>query len=269
MGHDLHIICNHNLQTKSSIDLGKDINARFNIPVEVYYQHFRDYTDVLNIKYGDMNSTILLALKKPNKPNLNKNEFFHFEKCSIDDQSFQDLDAFEKYGELLLQTENGRQLYDLATQDWKDSPCYDVYLDITDQESIDLSVHHHVATPSLYFNPRWWSFSNILFKRGYINSTEEDKTESYQYLMEYRKRALEFIKCIGGHEAYYVDDQGESYHFQDNATHCTWQGTKEAIYKRYSSEVFNISEFIKSGKVIDNPDFYPPIFYDDFDDLKG
>jgi hypothetical protein len=267
MGHDLNIICNHNLQTKISTELGKDINARFNIPVEVHYQNFHDYKDCLNIKYGDMDSTILAELEIPIKTGKEKKGFFPFEKCAIDDHSYQALDAFEKYGEALLQTDEGKNIYDYATKDYRNSPSYDAYIDITGQETIVSGIHHHIATPSLYFNPRWWSFSRILFKRGFINSTPKDVEDSYQYLMEYRKRAFEFIKCIGGNEAFYTDDQGDSAYFEDYATHHTWQQTKDAIYKRFGANVFNISEYINSGIINNTPDFYPPIFYDDFADL--
>jgi hypothetical protein len=269
MGHDLNIICNHNLQTKTSKALALDINMRFNIPVKVYYQNIYDYEDCLNIKYSEINCTTILELALPNQNSLNKKIFFPVEKCIINDHSFQDLDAFEKYGKALLQTDEGKHLYENATIEYGDSPCFEAYLYITAQEEINFDVHHHVATPSLYFNPRWWSFSRILFKVEFKNSMPEDVEDSYQYLMEYRKRAFEFIKCIGGSEAFYVDDQGESYRYQDFATHHTWQETKDAIYTRYGTEVFNISKYIKSGETLKNPEYYPPIFYDDFADLQG
>jgi hypothetical protein len=270
MGHDLHIICNHNLQTKTSTELGKDINARFNIPIEVYYQHFHDYEDLKNIKYGDNNCTTLLELGINKEIPSNKELYFPFTKCSISDESFQELDALNKYGKALLKTKNGKSIYSTATTDYKDSPCYDVYLDVKNQDEITVCVHHHVATPRFYFYPRWWWFSNMLFRRNCtVSETEQSILENYEYIINYRSRLFEFIKCIGGNEAFYTDDQGDSAYFEDFATHHTWQETKDAIYSRYGTEVFNISKYIKSGEILNNPDFYPPIFYDDFADLQG
>jgi hypothetical protein len=268
MSHDLHMMCNHNLQTKTSLDLGKDINVRFNVPIEVYYQNWNEIVAINKIKYGNAAIINLASFDEINSNKLVSNIFGTLTKGSVCDESYQDLEAYAKYGNELKRTQHGKMMYSKATKDYKDSPWYEVYVESTSKNNaINFSVHHSFASLHQYFIPQWYSFTDYLFRRPFYFSTPKTIQSSYNFLMEYRKMIFELVKIIGGTELYFTDDQGASAYADEYAMHHTWEQTKYSINERFGEQVFNISDFVL-GKIKSLPiGSYPKILFDDFKDL--
>ncbi len=273
MGHDISIICNHKLQTETSLILGHQISEIFCVPIEVYVQRFYKVKSMLDINYFNDEYEVLGNLKNGSNKENRDIEKLQLTDGSICDESFECLDAYKLYGKDLLKTKYGKMLYDDATKHYLDSPWYAVYINSTCNEAIythghiDISVHRHMASPHLYFYPRWWSFSTILFKRNFQNNSIEDRENSFLLLMEYRKRIKTIIKLIGGTEAYYFSSQSNACYLDDYGMHHTWQETKVHIEETFGMDIISISEFIINKQVMEKEDYYPKVFYDDFKDL--
>ena len=252
MGHDVHIIGNHNLDISSMEALAKDISKRFQANVEFgYYENMFDFD--INGNTG-RESDVDDVLGKINFPNATTTLW-------LNDEYYMYHVVLDKYG---------KEAYNLPYFKKRDG-CYRQELDnaagniryeLRDNKEDDEYVVIFNDTIHDWYNyycSRWWSFCEA-FTIGNYNHLLNNA------ITPFRKEVLQFFEKVGGTEAFYFDDQGESQYLTEN--YYEWGAILKEVETNFKETTLQIPEYMKDNKP--KPWKIKPLaFYDDFSDLKA
>jgi hypothetical protein len=247
MGSNVRIIGRHNLDISSLESLAKDLSSRFKANVK-----YGIYDDVgFNLNGMDRNpkfhhSIFGTAKYSHAKKNLIlTNEFYHHHL------------VLDRYGDdaynLPYFVENKEQL-----DEAKENKCYELLDEVTDEDygTIFNDTFHNWYN---YFEHRWIGLYSPFIEKPFYRSTIKE-VNSFRY------KVMSFFEKIGGAEAYYFDDQGESQYLIE--TLYNWQNIVKEVETNLQNPVVRLSEFMNNRKLYAE-DVYIAAFYDDFADLKN
>lgn len=254
MGHDVHNIGSHNLNTSSLEALAKDLSNRFkaNIEYGVYdtfpfdWDGFHreasfDYWVFGKIEYPNAEKTLWLT-----------DEFYlhHIVHGRYGNNAYR----------LPYFTEYNSHKYEL--HDAINNVCFELRDNYADDEygTIFNDVFRDFQD---YFYSRWWSFCRTFTEENFYGNDWENIYHTGVY--EYRKKVMDFFQKIGGSEVFYFDDQGESQYLTE--TYYDWETIRKEVEIGFKETTLHISEFMKEKKLLPKGK-YPKAFYDDFADLK-
>jgi len=248
MGHAVHNIGQHNLDISSFEALAKDLSQRFQANVE--YGAFDDF-------YFDWDG----FFREPSY------EFWQFGKVyypgsqlnlMLIDQYYLYHFVYLRYGEDTYQlpcfVEDDLSMRELLKA--LNNVCYE-FRDF--ENDIQYGIIFNDTFHDWYdsFSMKWYSFCRAF--------TEEDNDEYFlSEVMVYRRQVKAFFEKVGGTEAYYFDDQGESHYLTHD--YYEWAGIKDEVKRNFKETTLNISEFLKDKRPFPKGE-YPLAFFDDFGDL--
>lgn len=251
MGHDIHIIGNHNLDISCMEALAKDISKRFKANVEFgYYDNMFDFDINGNTGRMSIEDNVLGKIDFPNaSTTLWLNDEYYMYRAVLDKHGKEayNLPYFKKHDGL------HRQELDIAAGNIR----YELRDNYEDNEYAVIfndTIHDWYNS----FNSRWWSFCKAF--------TIEDYDDLLQYEVAlFRKEVLQFFEKVGGTEAFYFDDQGKSQYL--TVDYYDWATILKEVETNFKETTLNIPEYMKGNKL--NPWKVKPLaFYDDFSDLK-
>lgn len=250
MGHDLHIIGNHNLDISSMEALAKDISKRFQANVEFgYYKNMFDFD--INGNTG-RESDVDDVLGKINFPNATTTLW-------LNDEYYMYHAVLEKYGKEAYNLPYFKKRDGYYRKDL-DYVVGNIRYELRDNEEDDeyaVIFNNTIHDWYNYFCPRWWSFCKAFGK--------DDKDFLDDLITPFRKEVLQFFEKVGGTEAFYFDDQGKSQHLTEN--YYNWASILKEVETNFKETTLHIPKYMKDNKP--NPwDIKPLAFYDDFSDLK-
>ena len=246
MGHDVHIIGNHNLDTSSMEALAKDISNRFKVNVEFgYYENMFDFDINGNTGRMCVDDNVLGKINFPNATTT----------LWLNDEYYMYHAVLDKYG---------KEAYNLPYFLKRDG-CYRKELDdaagniryeLRDNEKDDeyaVIFNDTIHNWYNYFCPRWWSFCDAFNK--------EDKDFLDYFITPFRKEVLQFFETVGGTE----DDQGKTQYLTED--YYNWGTILKEVETNFKETTLNIPLFMKEIK-LNASEIKPLAFYDDFSDLK-
>lgn len=249
MGHDVHTIGRHNLDTSSIEALAKDISLRLKVNVEygvfdkfsfdwdgLFRKPSYEYWVFGKINYPKSEKTLWLT-----------DEFYtyHIVWGRYGEKAWQ-LPYFTKY-------ESNR--YEL--KEAVNNICFELR-DNAEDEDYGTFFNDTFHNWYNYFYNRWFSFC-----RAFVENEAQELCLSN--VNSHRKKTMDFFNLLGGSETFYFDDQGETQYLAYD--YYDWESILKEVEKNFKDTTLNISEFMKHKKLLSKDD-YPLAFYDDFADLK-
>lgn len=249
MGHDVHIIGNHNLDLSSMEALAKDISKRFKANVEYGYFSFCDFDIDGNSCSNSTENMHLGFIEHPIAATtlcLNDEYYMYhavLDKYGKDAYNLPYFTQDDGYFRRELDEALGNIRYELWDNAIDDN--YAVIYNDTIHDSYN------------YFSPRWWSFCDTLCKA--------DKDFIDYLITPFRKEVLQFFEKVGGTEVFYFDDQGESQYLSEN--YYDWNTILMEVEMKFKETTLHIHKLMKDNQP--NPWLIKPLaFYDNFSDLK-
>lgn len=148
----------------------------------------------------------------------------------------------------------------LRSKQYPDEIEYDFYS--ADYGATSFYVYPHCIQAHTAFNSRWWNFVRYFQGNFYGNDAWPN------YINDYRRSVFNEIKRLGGSQALYGDDQGDSYYILDDAMTLSFVVITQKLKNDFGNACLNVSSF---QRLYDNGKFEPieyKAFIDDFEDLK-
>lgn len=249
MGHDVHTIGRHKLNTSSLKALAKDISKHLCVNVEygVYDTFCFDWDGFFrepSYKYwvfGTINN------QEASKTLWLSDEFYSYHI------------VWSRYGEMALDLPYFTQddSNELELKEAVNNSCFELTTKGKD-EMYGYFFNDTFNNWYNYFNNRWWCFCRAFMKNN-------DQEVCFSDVVIFRKETMEFFELIGGSEAFYFDDQGASQYLTE--VYYDWNRIVSEVEKNFKDTTLNISQFMKHKKLLEEDDC-PLVFYDDFKDLK-
>jgi len=249
MGHDVHTIGRHNLDTSSIDALAKDISLRLKVNVEfgVFDKFSFDWDGFFREP-----SYEYWAFGKINHPKAEKTLW-------LTDEFYAYHIVWGRYNENAWQlpyfTQYESHKYEL--EEAVNNVCFELR-DNAEDEDYGTFFNDTFHNWYNYFYNRWWSFC-----RAFVEN--ENQEICFSNVINHRKKTMDFFNLIGGSETFYFDDQGASQYLTE--TYYDWNSILNEVDKNFKDSTLNISEFMKHKNLL-SKDNYPLAFYDDFADLR-
>jgi hypothetical protein len=247
MGHDVHIIGRHQLDTSSIGSLARDLSSRFHTGVTFGYYDIFDF----GLEGDDRTPPFqYVALGKIEHPNADRSLW-------LTDEFYLLHMLIEKYG---------NQVYDLSwlkqhgyVKSEIDEAINSVCFELRDNTNdVDYGTIYNDTFHDFYnyYHNRWWSFCKAF--------TENNDGVFLEYVNSFRKKVKAFFEKIGGSEVVYLDDQGPTQHWVHSNNN--WHTIQSGLKKEFKASTLHIPNFMKQKKRLPSGQ-YPLAFYDDFSDF--
>lgn len=256
MGHDVHNIGRHKLDTSSLVALAKDLALRFKAHIEygVYDTFWFDWDG-----FPREASYAYWVFGKIEYPGAQKTLW-------LTDEYYQHHIVYGRYGNdaYKLPYFNSDKFYQQELKDTINNLCFELRDNANNNEygTIYNDVFHDFYN---YFYSRWGSFCRSFTNDYNLMDIRTWDDIYYTEMYKYRKQVMQFFRQIGGSEVFYFDDQGESQILTD--VYYDWKTILKIVAENFKDTTLHISEFMKNKHLLPKDTFYLA-YYDDFTDLQ-
>lgn len=255
MGHDVHTIGKHNLDTSGIEALAKDISHRLNVNVEygVYDTFWFDWDGFFrepSYKYWVFGK---VTYPKAEKTLWLTDEFYTYHI------------VWERYGEnaWLLPHFIEDKFNELELRDAINNVCFELRDNAESKDYVTFFNDTFHDRYNFLYN-RWWGLCRTLTGESTWLKDWDDIYTSEFY--KFRKEVRQFIKAFGANEVFYFDDQGETQYL--TAMYYDWETILKEVEVHFKMTTLNVPDFMLKKEYLAR-DNYPLAFYDDFSDLEG